>query len=755
MTSSPRPGGFTPQNKSHDAAALLNQALDFLKNKNYQEAEKKAKQAQKRLPKNPTPLSILGKISQESGHHSKAENLFKKALKMAPDNADLHKNLGLVQCAQEKYALAIQSLTKALALNPENHGVYRPLATAYRQMGQTEEAQKIEEQAADQAAQNPEALYNLGVMHSESQNHAEALQYYQQALRLDVGLYDAWINMGITLAKLAKTKEAIQAVSGGILTNPDEHRGKITLSNYCKDSQFTQFDPTVFDAITICLSSPYIAKQNFAKPWANLLFLHDEFKPFSTLQSCSDFEAFRAKVDTLKNTPDFQALLTHPYLLLGMKEMLITTIRAEKIFTYFRRYFLDAYQRDALKDLPDGFCTFLHALSIQCYNTEHVYYYGEEEAQAIPALRNELETGSFEDPDFKTKLSILGCYIPLIELSNAKDIAEAAHKSQDPILAALVLTQIADPLLEKSLAKEIPQFGSLEVPESQRNQKIYEDHPYPRWKSLNVHHQGDTSALDIDLLKHEINLTDSSEGANILIAGCGTGQHAISFSLNAPDTSILAIDYTLSSLSYAQRKSLEYGCKNITYMQADILELGDLGKKFKHIECSGVIHHIKDDRKAFRILKTLMHKNGTMKIGVYSKAAREYNAFLTQKYLRDQGFEPTPEGIREARHHLNGLKDKTDVKRISESNDYYALSTARFHLFDMDEKGYTLQELQEILDDLDLKFDEFELSPQHTQIYKDTFPDDPTLLNLDHFAELERENPAFFAGMYNFYVSHK
>ena len=59
----------------------------------------------------------------------------------------------------------------------------------------------------------------------------------------------------------------------------------------------------------------------------------------------------------------------------------------------------------------------------------------------------------------------------------------------------------------------------------------------------------------------------------ILVAGCGTGQHALVTASRVSNARVLALDLSLSSLSYALRKSEELDFSNIEYVQGDIMEL--------------------------------------------------------------------------------------------------------------------------------------------------------------------------------------
>jgi ubiquinone/menaquinone biosynthesis C-methylase UbiE len=97
----------------------------------------------------------------------------------------------------------------------------------------------------------------------------------------------------------------------------------------------------------------------------------------------------------------------------------------------------------------------------------------------------------------------------------------------------------------------------------------------------------------------------SPENPEILVAGCGTGQNALNTALRFSNARVLAVDLSLSSLSYAMRKTKELKLSNIEYAQADIMELGSFERRFDLIECSGVLHHLGDPLAGWRMLVDL------------------------------------------------------------------------------------------------------------------------------------------------------
>ena len=83
--------------------------------------------------------------------------------------------------------------------------------------------------------------------------------------------------------------------------------------------------------------------------------------------------------------------------------------------------------------------------------------------------------------------------------------------------------------------------------------------PYPRWvKPSSV---GQPTAIDWYLRSQfpgvSIRPVQHAESLDVLIAGCGTGQHAIETAQRFAGARVLAVDLSRASLAYAARKSRE------------------------------------------------------------------------------------------------------------------------------------------------------------------------------------------------------
>ena len=86
--------------------------------------------------------------------------------------------------------------------------------------------------------------------------------------------------------------------------------------------------------------------------------------------------------------------------------------------------------------------------------------------------------------------------------------------------------------------------------------------------------------------------------------------------------------------------------------------------------------------------------------------------------------------------------------------DYYTTSSFRDLLMHYQELDFTIPEIQEMIEDK-YKFIGFTFSNQKFENYIKKFPNDKFLNNLNNWNTYEKENPDFFAGMYQFWLQKK
>jgi SAM-dependent methyltransferase len=242
--------------------------------------------------------------------------------------------------------------------------------------------------------------------------------------------------------------------------------------------------------------------------------------------------------------------------------------------------------------------------------------------------------------------------------------------------------------------------------------------------------------------------TDTKE---ILIAGCGSGQHAIETALLFPDSRVLAVDISLPSLAYARRKTREAGLCNVKFGRADILKMATTGGSFDRIEAVGVLHHLAEPEAGLRVLLSLLRPAGDMRLGLYSETARR-GIVAAREFAAARGYGPSQVDIRQARQEILRDFEARGWRTVIESSDFYSLSGCRDLLFHVMEHRFDIPQIKRLLNEHGLTFLGFDLDPRILETFASRFPGAGALLDLDKWQAFEADNPQTFRLMYVFTV---
>ena len=420
----------------------------------------------------------------------------------------------------------------------------------------------------------------------------------------------------------------------------------------------------------------------------------------------------------------------------------IPDIELERLFTTIRHNLLLSLQEDSF---PQETLPFLTALACQCFINEYLYNETEEEAKALKAMetivKQDLEEGKQPSPQV---VLLLASYSPL----NNYEWHGLLHTTR--AINEVYIRQVQEPKKERIIAGEIRRFKKPRDKISLEVRKQYEENPYPRWSTIGLNSNPKTlkeifARLHLrfsDVASIDLNTPD------ILVAGCGTGQHSIGVSTRYKNCNVLGIDLSVSSLAYAKRKSDELGIRNIEYMQADILSLGELDRKFDIIECAGVLHHMQNPKAGWQSLISCLKPGGLMKIGLYSESSRQHIKEIRRE-IAELGNINRPKQIKTFRNNLICSKE-AHHKEILTSPDFYSLSALRDLLFHVQEHRFTIPQIERHLHDLGLSFCGFENDRANLLFQKkNTQPN--AIYNLRNWDLFEKENPRIFIGMYQFW----
>lgn len=660
--------------------------------------------------------NALGTIFLELRRFEDAAEAYEQVVALVPDAFDALVNLGSIQAELGAHEKGAALLERALAIDNSRSDLNNNLGVIYQGLGEFGSAEKYLSAAAAGEPNNFDYRYNLAKNLYSLGNYAGAISEYRAAVDLDGTVLTAWQELVdcLSIAQVSSIDDRLQSdLLACCALEGIDVRG---LTGHI--AQFIRQDPATGEIVA--LANEYSASGK------------DQQNAQSIIRRLSD-----------------------PLITKFLRRSPIQDVKVERILTALRKIFLISARENRLSDLLDGSGEeLLYALAHYCYFTEYVFWNSDDERslveEVVGRIAGELQSGRDLDP---LAAVVTACYIPLLNAGFQMELANIQPDEYGEAFGRLYRQQVLEPRLERELSQEIPSLSNIEDDISNLVRSQYEENPYPRWQNMPL---WETSSFSNVMLKLHPHLSDrnihwASKPA-YLVAGCGTGRLPISIAKCMSNVDILAVDLSLNSLAYAARKSREMKIPNIRFTQADILDLEGLDKLFDVIDCSGVLHHMRDPIEGWECLADRLAPGGFMRIGLYSELARRYMV-QGQDFAREQGYEPTADGIRRCRRDVIALGNEDPIKNVIEYPDFYTLSDCRDMLFHVQEHRFTIPKISEAIDRLGLELVGFDFpDPAVIARYKSAFPDDPSATSLDNWHDYEVENPDLFFGMYNFWL---
>ena len=569
----------------------------------------------------------------------------------------------------------------------------------YRQ-GCIREAQEICHQILVREPTHVQSLNLLGIIAQVSGDHRFAVKMFTKALAADELNAACHYNIGNSYQPLGRRTDAI--------------------AHFNKALAIGMAEKTAADLI---LQSPAVAAcvGRIARQWP-----------------------LKVKSDELFGAKGLASLADDLFLRCAMEAMILQSVELEALLGYARAELLALAlgQGADASEIEDDIVAFACSLAQQCFINEYIYARPAEETQLAIKLRDRLlqnlTAGVAITPLI---LAAVAAYFPLHTLPTA---AALLRRDWPAVAAGLLRQQVREPLEEARDRGVIPALTSVKNSVSLRVMRQYEESPYPRW-SINP-----LAAFAIDQAEGKtVPTAERQAELEILIAGCGTGLHAVQVAQIYPNARLLAVDISLASLAYARRKTRELGLRNIEYAQADLLELDTIGRTFDRIESVGVLHHLAEPKTGWRVLLSLLRPGGEMRVGLYSEAARR-PIVEARAHIAERDYRATAEDIRKCRQEI--IREARRWKMLIGARDFYSMSGCRDLLFNVMEHRFTISEIAAFLNDNGLSFLGFEFfdDPSIIERFQKQFRGPAALNNLDQWAAFEADNPETFWGMYLF-----
>lgn len=696
--------------------AELRRASGLAQSGRFAEAVQLYRDVLARTPGHPEAIHFLGICLVQSGRREEGLPLLERSVGLAPRNAMYRQNFGLMLAEGGDVAAAEQQFAKIIELEHRNATAHNFLGMARQRLGRFDEAIASYEEALRLAPGDPAAANNLGFCLLERGDVERAAEWFRRSLAADPHNPMAHNNLGNALRTRGRLQEALESYRRALALAPRLANAHYNLAMTLRDLGEPYGALEAARAAVHCAPEHGAAWQLFAE-----LLAVSRFKAWDA-DFAADCERLFSQTE-VEVQPCAEAVLslirTGPrgrLFLLLLEHAIIADAAFEAELTALRRELLAAPVSLELA------C----ALAQQCFLNEYLW---PETAQET-ALLGELKG--------KTPLeaALLGMYRPLKGIERPPGGGEAFERMWRRL--------VDEPATEANMA--IPALTPVEDKVSRQVQAQYEANPYPRWHRAPAAGAFQLRRMLRALFPHiDPQKLSAPDAPEILIAGCGSGRHAAITAQLQPLGRVLAVDISRASLAYAMRRAGELGLRNLRFAQADILELASLPERFDLIECSGVLHHMKDPLAGWRVLLALLKPGGFMKLGLYSELARQPIVAARELVA---GME-----VRAARRRILELPPEHPARKVAALRDFYSASGARDLILHVQERRFTIPELAQAIAELGVEFLGFEFTDKSVmRDYRARYPDDPGAPSFDNWAAFEHAHPDTFSSMYQFWI---
>ena len=680
----------------------LNLSFLYYKLNNLEKAKTIIEEAIELNPNLPNGYCIRGLILKSLNKYDKSELSFKKSIELDKNYIDAYINLGLLNKDNNKYNEAEEYYLKALEINSKSAITHLNLGACYKEMQEIEKAILHTEIAIELDEKLENCYLNLATIYNQTGDYKKSFVLIKKELLLNK-------NNDLCYKLIS------ELIRKGELLNTSEKDNRKLLENILNRKDITHRE--LFGNI-------------------NSLISKEILKKLSILES------------GLFENKEFKILIKEKELVKSLSLLIFCSPLWEKVLVNIRKNILRSYSDEyTTSNLSINFTI---ALASQCFLNEYVYYISKEEKDKLNELKKTINP--YKNQDYK--LAIISCYQSLSSI-NKEVINLNTYKSHHKEFNSLLKLQFKELEDEKKISKEIKKIGTIKDSISKEVKHQYELNPYPRWRYNSYTKENKLNFLSVinseiypNIIKSNLAQFDNKK-IDILIAGCGTGIQIIEASRYS-NCEITAIDLSNSSISYAKRKVDEYGLKNINFIEMDLLELKSLKKRFHLIECSGVLHHMNDPSKGLSNLFDVLETKGFLKLGMYSKYARE-EILKAREIIKEKDFKPNIDGIRSFRNDvLNG--EINQLNEITHWSDFYSTSMCRDLCFHSHENCYSLIEIKNMLKISNFEFLGFTLSKDIKDKYQKENKGINSLKDLELWDKFEKLSPNSFREMYQFWT---
>lgn len=647
---------------------------------------------------------LLNRAGEALNAHrlDEARRLCIEALEMEPGHAAGRGLAGVIEHARGDFGAARDQLREAIRLAPEDAGLHQNLALVWMSQGR----------------------------------FREALAELSRVLELEPRNVPAAELRAEALTALGEFEHALALYQELITNNPQDSALQGRMVTLLGQMPMRGRNPAVDEAVARLLDSPHVEPTLLAVPVARLVMARHGLDGDDTV------------------APSLDDMAGDELLIAALRTLYFTEPGMERALTRLRRRLLARCVE--LGRIPREWRDLAGAMAVHNLRNESAFAISPEEEDAVAGLTEKLAArltagGDQATPDaLAAMVTLVGLYHSPAELESVEPLAALADSAWPEPASELMRLAFDEPRMEREAAESVPALSEIRGGTTGAVRAMYEDNPYPRWDRLGPVVPGTVAErLARQLPGYRPGSPCRADRVEVLIAGCGTGRHALRAAAEYTNARVTAIDISLRSLGYASRRAEELALDNVEFLQADLFDLPGMKRRFAVVESIGTLETLDDPEAGWRVLTEMTEPGGVLYIGSYSEVARR-PVVAARKRIRELDLKGTPRDMRAFRRMVLDGELGADGRMLLRCGDFYSLSGCRDLLFHVSEKRFRIRELAELWQRLGLNFVGFHpVRPEVREEFQKRYPGDPYGRDLENWIDFEECDPDTFCRLMN------
>lgn len=231
---------------------------------------------------------------------------------------------------------------------------------------------------------------------------------------------------------------------------------------------------------------------------------------------------------------------------------------------------------------------------------------------------------------------------------------------------------------------------------------FYDRHPYPPPVAYLDARASDEHRARVE--HHRVWPERTPESVtSVLIAGCGTSQ-AVHHALRRPTAHVVAVDVSAAAVRHTRALAAQHHVNNLEVHRLPIERIHELGERFDHVVCTGVLHHLADPVLGLSHLREVLAPRGALTLMVYARYGRS-GVYLLQEYCRRLQITSSTGELADLVATLREIPLDHPLSRLlRESRDFYTDDALADALLNPRERAYSVPETFDLLGAAGLRF---------------------------------------------------